>query len=272
MNIIEEIQNNFPNFSEKEKQIATYLLQNISTIKNIKISELAKLTHSSPATISRFAKNVNNSSFVDLKISLNTANSQSQENKPGKNVDQVYDYYTKVIENTRNMTKREQIESVVELIEAAERILILGVGSSGFTAHELTNRLLRMGLNVSSITDPHFMLISSSIATERDLVIAISTSGETMEVVNSMKLAKHSGSKTVCLTSFSNSQLAHVCDTSLISYNSHFVNNERFINSQFATMYIVDILSTILLENNIYLEKMNRTIDIITNSLDDEIS
>jgi len=271
MSIIEVIQNQFPRFSEKEKQIATYLLQNVDSIKNINISELAKLTHSSPATITRFAKNINCNSFVELKMLLNSANSRLSGNKKDQKADQIYEFYSKVIENTRAITDKKQIEEVVKLIDSADRMLILGVGSSGLTATELTHRLLRMGLNVTAITDPHFMLISSSIATNEDLVIGISTSGETMEVVNSMKLAKKSGAKTVCLTSFANSSLASISDTSLISYNSNFVDNKRFINSQFAMMYIVDVISTQLLEKDIYQEKMNRTIDVITKSLDEEI-
>ncbi|MBP1043606.1 MurR/RpiR family transcriptional regulator [Vagococcus sp. BWB3-3] len=270
MSILEEIQNQFPEFSEKEKQIATYLLQNSETIKNINISELAKLTHSSPATITRFAKKMNSSSFVDLKIRLNSSNASEPEKMSLKKADQIYEFYSKVIENTRKITKKKQIETVVELIEKAERILILGVGSSGLTATELTQRLLRMGINVTSITDPHFMIISSSIATKNDLVIGISTSGETNEVVSSMNLAKKSGATIVSLTSFSNSQIAQLSDISLVSYSSSFVDNKRFINSQFATMYIVDIISTLLLEKEAYSYKMDRTIDVITKSLEDE--
>lgn len=114
------------------------------------------------------------------------------------------------------------------------------------------------------------MIISSSIATKNDLVIGISTSGETNEVVSSMNLAKKSGATIVSLTSFSNSQIAQLSDISLVSYSSSFVDNKRFINSQFATMYIVDIISTLLLEKEAYSYKMDRTIDVITKSLEDE--
>ena len=73
MDIFQEIQNRYLEFSEKEKKIATYLLQNSDNIKNINISKLAALTESSPATITRFAKRMNCDSFVDLKIKLNTS-------------------------------------------------------------------------------------------------------------------------------------------------------------------------------------------------------
>lgn len=269
MSILQEIQDRFLEFSEKEKQIATYLLQNSNSIKNINISKLAELTESSPATITRFAKKINSDSFVDLKIRLNAAGKQESAHSQLEKADQIYEFYTKVIENTRKTAKKEKIEEVVSLIEASSRILIFGVGSSGLTASELTNRLVRMGLNATAITDPHLMLISSSIATQADLVIGISTSGETLEVANSLKLAKKTGAKIISLTSFATSQIALISDVSLISYSSSFVDNQRFINSQFATMYMIDIISTLLLENDAYSSKMARTIDIITKSLNE---
>lgn len=270
MSILEEIQEGYINFSDKEKMIATYLLQNSETIANINISELARLTHSSPSSITRFAKKVNCQSFVDLKIKLNMTSPKKKHFDEGK-TNKVYDFYNKVIENTKEMTNPKEIEQVVRDIHQAERILVLGVGSSGLTATELTQRLLRMGLNVTAITDPHFMIISSSIAKEKDLVIGISTSGETVEVVNSLNLAKQTGAKIVSLTSFSGSRVAMVSETSLIAYSSLFVDNKRFVNSQFAMMYLVDIMTTLLLEDPNLNRNMDRTIAVITQSIEENI-
>lgn len=270
MTIVEEIQASFPDFSEKEKQIATYLLQNNNEIKNINISNLAKLTNTSPATITRFAKKIGCQSFVELKIRLNASMIELPLDDHDQKSDQIYEYYSEVIKNTQRMTKTEQIKEVVTLIENANRVLVFGAGSSGLTATELTHRLLRMGLNASAITDPHFMIISSSIATKNDLVIGVSTTGETAEVQNAMKLAKKAQAKIVSLTSFAKSSIAQLSDISLISYSSKFINNKRFINSQFATLYIIDIITTLLLEKEEYRHNMEHTIDVITNSLEEE--
>lgn len=273
MSILEDIQAQFPQFSEKEKQIATYLLRNSDTMKNINTSELARLTESSPATITRFVKKIDCESFVDLKIKINASSQHNKvQEETTESADMVYNFYLKAIENTRKMTKKSEIEEVVSWLTSADRILIFGVGSSGFTATELTHRLLRMGLNVTAITDPHFMIISSSIVTQTDLVIGISTSGETAEVLESICLAKKAGAKIVTLTSFSQSSLAKVSDCSLVSYHNTFVKSKRFINSQFSMMYLIDIMTTLLLENPDYNLKMDRTIDVITGGSDENVT
>ncbi|MEG0678845.1 MAG: MurR/RpiR family transcriptional regulator, partial [Carnobacterium sp.] len=174
----------------------------------------------------------------------------------------------KVINNTIKNMNREKIEKVVNLIKSAHRIFIYGVGSSGLTAIEMTQRLLRMGLNVSSITDSHMMLINSSVATKNDLVIGISTSGYTQEVVNALRMSKKNQGTIVSITSLSNSAITEVSDISLSVYNSSFVDEQRFINSQFAIIYLMDVISMMLLSDETLNYKMNKTIEVILKEKD----
>lgn len=262
MTILEEIQNKFPSFSEKEKRIATYLLKNNDVISNINISTLAKETETSPATITRFAKKLNQDGFVDLKIQLSMLKNNRNMNEDLHS--EVYHFYTKVIENTEKIVKKSDLEIAVNSIKLAPRIFIFGVGSSGLTALELTQRLLRMGLNVISTTDSHMMLITSAMAMKNDLVIGISASGETVEVNDAVMHAKENGANVLSITCFTESTLSKISDTSLIAYSSVFVDNKRFVNSQFAIMYQIDVISTMLLEDEKLNERMSQTIKVIT--------
>ncbi|MDT2746152.1 MurR/RpiR family transcriptional regulator [Vagococcus fluvialis] len=262
MTILEEIQNKFPTFSEKEKRIATYLLKNNDVISNINISTLAKETETSPATITRFAKKLNQDGFVDLKIQLSMLKNNRNMNEDLHS--EVYHFYTKVIENTEKIVKKSDLEIAVNSIKLAPRIFIFGVGSSGLTALELTQRLLRMGLNVISTTDSHMMLITSAMAMKNDLVIGISASGETVEVNDAVMHAKENGANVLSITCFPESTLSKISDTSLIAYSSVFVDNKRFVNSQFAIMYQIDVISTMLLEDEKLNERMSQTIKVIT--------
>ena len=120
-----------------------------------------------------------------------------------------------------------------------------------------------MGFNVSSITDSHMMIINSASVSSQDLVIGLSISGETQEVVNSLRICQKNGAKTLGITSSQNSSLSHFSDDLLIIYNSHFLDKNNFINSQFSTIYLFDLISTILLKNDDLSNKMQITIDAI---------
>ena len=118
-------------------------------------------------------------------------------------------------------------------------------------------------MNSTCVTDSHMMLMNSSIITEEDLVIGISISGETIDILQAVRLAKLRGVSIIGLTAFSESELAKLSDVYLLAYNSTFVNNERFVNSQFALMYVIDILSMKLLEDDRYQYTMLQTMETI---------
>lgn len=264
MDVLCEIQKRYSSFSDKEKSIANYILQQSENINNINITELAKITGTSGATITRFCKKIECDSFMDMKIKLSSLKKNDEDIEEEGILSDVYSYYNKVIERTKHSISYDQILQVVKEIKKANKIYIYGVGSSGLTATEMMQRLLRMGFNVSSITDSHMMIINSSIVSKEDLVIGISISGTTEEVINSLRISKSNGCKIVSITGFEESLITKLGDINLIVYNTLFVDNKRFINTQFATMYIIDLISIVLLEEEELSNKMNRTIEAIT--------
>lgn len=269
MDILYEIQNKYNSFSDKEKSIASYILQQSENINNINITKLATITGTSGATITRFCKKIGCDSFVDMKFEINSLKKVDKVEKEDGILSDIYSYYSKVIEKTKKSISMEQIINIVKEIELASKIYIYGVGSSGLTASEMMQRLLRMGFNIYSITDSHMMIINSAITSEKDLVIGISVSGETQEVVNALKISRNNGARIVTITSFSDSQVAKLGDINFLVYNTLFVDNKRFINSQFAIMYLLDLISMVLLEEEDLNNNMKTTIAAITKDLNE---
>lgn len=263
MNVLCEIQKNYTLFSEKERDIADYILQSNDQIKNINITDLSKAIGVSNATITRFSKKIGCKSFVDMKIQLSAASTRVEDLKDEGVFSDIYSFYKSTIDMTNHLIDKEMIFKFVKEIKNAKRIYICGVGSSGFTASEFALRLLRMGFNVSSITDSHMMIINSSILSKDDLIVGISLSGETNEVVQSLRIGKANGATSVAMTSFENSSIAMYSDMNFILYNSGFIDKERFVNSQFSAMYVVDLICSVLLRDKELKDKMQLTVDTI---------
>ena len=261
MNIICEIQQKYNNFSDKEKAIADYILNQPDMIKNINITELAKIIGTSGATITRFSKKIGCDSFVEMKMQINLSTNDSESIDSDDIFSSVYSHYNEVIERTNSIIDKSAIFNIVEEIKKANKIYLYGVGST-----EMMQRLIRMGFNIHCISDSHMMIINSSIASSEDLVIGLSISGETKEVVNALKVSKRNGAKTACITSFDESSVTVYSDIILKVYNTRFIGRHKFINSQFSTMYLLDLISTVLLEDKNLEEKMQITIDAIINS------
>ncbi|SCK02221.1 MurPQ operon repressor [uncultured Clostridium sp.] len=264
MEILCEIQKRYNEFSDKEKAIADYIMQYKEVIKNANITDLAKTIGTSGSTITRFAKKIGCESFVDLKIKL-SASKKEIDNKINQNdvFSYVYQYYNEAIERTKYLIDKETIFNIVKEIKKARNIYIYGVGSSGLTADEMMQRLLRMGFNTLSISDSHMMIINSSIVSEKDLVIGLSIGGETKEVVQALRVCKENEAKVIAITSFEGSSITKYSDINLMVYNPKFIDKNRFINSQFSVMYVLDLISMVLLKDENLREKMQITIDAI---------
>ncbi len=264
MNILEIIQLNYPKFSLKEQKIANYILENAKFIENMNITIFAKNCNVSTATVTRFCKKIDCQTFANLKINLSstylTVPTSSNKNNP---LLKVHSFYKDIINITKHIININDLKILYNKIKKAKRIYIYGLGSSGLTGTEFMLRLLRMGFHCQAITDSHLMIINSSILNENDLVIAFSLSGETVDVINAVKLARKNKCFVTSITSFPTSTLAQNSDFFIIVPNSNLLTKNTFVNTQFSTIYILDVLTTIFLEEKEMKNKMNITINTI---------
>ena len=78
-------------------------------------------------------------------------------------------------------------------MKTCRQVNFAGLGSSGLTASEFYYRTMRMGIKGSVSTDAHQMKISASLLSSRDMFVAISNSGETLELIEAAKIARNQG-------------------------------------------------------------------------------
>ena len=269
MSFLTDLQKEFPYLPKQERKLALFILQNPKLVQTSNITQLATAAKVSSATITRFSKRVKCTNFTDLKIKLSTATATSESaitsKKPTSTTNKVYSFYNRVLSETLNKLDLDQLKTVVDLIKKARRVYFYGIGSSGYTSLEATQRLLRMGIPTFAETESQNMIITSSIITEQDLVIAISSTGNTVPILDAVKIAKKAKAKVVALTGFDVSPLAKLADIVITVQDTNYINDARFINSQFSMMYVIDIITTMLLENNKYNDRMAKTVNSVLN-------
>lgn len=249
MDILMIIQKNYLIFSKQERKIADYILRFSQQIRNMKIGELAEKTGTSNASITRFVKKIGCENYSDMKLYI-TAQIEPEEIKPSPGVvDDVFLYYQNVIKNTQRLIDQDKIEEFLCIVRRAKKIVLIGISSSGVTAETFCIRLMRMGLPVVSYSDPLWMLMQAKISEQGDLYFAISSSGTTASIVETLESAKERGATIVSITSFSENPVSELSDLSFHVYNTRFVNNEKFSNSQFSNIYLIDVITTYLLKD-----------------------
>ena len=112
------------------------------------------------------------------------------------------------IKTVKNELDLDKVKELIDAIEEAERIFVIGAGRSGIIAKAFAMRLMHLGYNVYVVGET----VTPRIR-ENDLLIAISGSGETTSVVSISKKAKEMiGSKLATITQNKNSTLAKMSD------------------------------------------------------------
>lgn len=237
--LLKEIQSMYSSFSDKEKGLADYLLSSPTEASQSNIKDIADRTNVSVATITRFCRKVSCQNFVELKVKL--ARETHHEEK--EDVDsQIRRQYVDVFRDIQGLNNRESITNALQLITGAKRIFIYGLGSSGLAAQELNYRLSRMGFASEAVSDPHLMIIRSTLLKKGDLLLAFSRSGQTKELITSVTKAKSKGVKLVSLTAYGNTRLTKLSDEVL--WTIHPVRNAYLSTGlDLSALYLIDLIS-----------------------------
>lgn len=115
------------------------------------------------------------------------------------------------LENNLQYICDEQLDALLCMILQADHIFTAGAGRSGIAIRAFTNRLMHLGLSVSSVGE-----ISSPHTHPGDLLIIGSGSGETESLLAMARKAKRSGVRIALLTMDDTSSIAQMADTVVV--------------------------------------------------------
>ncbi|MCG3402128.1 MurR/RpiR family transcriptional regulator [Staphylococcus massiliensis] len=254
-------------FTKTDRKIVQFIQDNGYDDAFSSISSLAYIIGTSPATITRFSNKLHYLNFQDMKFSLQQEmTEQTIENSPL--IQKMHKYHQNIIQQTGEFLSNEKVNQFVKHLQVSKQINYAGLGSSGLSATEFYYRTSRMGLNGSVSTDAHQIIISASLLSSSDTFVAISNSGRTKELIAAAKVAHEQGATVVVITNYEGSPLTECADLVLITSDQSRIRDAQFVNSQIATMFLIDIVSYLLLEDD-YLRKVYlHTKDVILDSVE----
>ena len=233
-----------------------YITANPEQIVRLSVADLADLAGISDATIVRTCQKMGFSGYYELKLALaqNIANPLETTYQMVKKGDDPRTIMDKVFSNAINTLKytlctannESDISRAATEISMASRVCVFAFGNSSAIAFDLQHKLLRVGIDSSCYTDPHMQIIAASYLTYKDLVFAISHSGSSKDLVESVLVAKNHGSKVVSLTNIGNSPLSRVADIHLHTASEE-TNYLIFAqSSRIAQLAIIDTIYSII--------------------------
>lgn len=233
--------------SKSEQKIAAYIVAHPEEAVAAPSQELAQAIGTSNSTLTRFCKKLEYRNYIEFQTLL--AAERTPDRAPDQILQRIRHYYARTLDAASELAQAEDLAAFVERIHQADKILVFGLGSSGLTASEFNMRLVQMGFTSSVMTDTFLMRVQSSLFSPKDLIIAVSNSGETPEVVSACRIARSAGVQICLLTQNPRSPLGLMADTILLAGDIGQVGDEKFINSQMPLVFLIDAITYRLLED-----------------------
>lgn len=242
VSILEKIFSIYPVLFDAEKRVADYVLQNEAKVVDMTVSDLATACGTSDATVVRFCKKCGCNGFHHLKINM----AKEMATKPSDGAPIVGSNEldcARMDVSLRNIfaSKQEELRqtlaeidpavfrSVVERIRAARFIFCAAMGNTIPVAMDAAYKFNELGLTAISAPVWENMLAMMHTVTPDDVLLAISASGETKDLMRIVSAARGRGAYIVLVTNQVHSSIARVSDRVL-----HAVSQERMFFRTFS--------------------------------------
>ncbi|MBY4986917.1 MurR/RpiR family transcriptional regulator [Streptococcus suis] len=148
--------------------------------------------------------------------------------------------YEEILTATNKLVDEEKLEEIAKLIDSSKRVYFYGIGSSGLVAMEIKSRFTRLGVVCDAITDKNNLIWTTNILDTSCLVIGLSLSGQTEEVMEHLLLASQKGIPTALLTTKSFQQAPY--DQIIPVASVRHLNYGNRISPQIPLLIMLDII------------------------------
>ncbi|CAI0733784.1 Uncharacterized HTH-type transcriptional regulator ybbH [Serratia ficaria] len=252
MNTLEKIQSHLELLSKSERKVAEVILASPQTAIHSSIATLARMADVSEPTVNRFCRRLETKGFPDFKLHLaqSLANGTPYVNRNVEEDDSVDSYTSKIFESVMASLDTVKanldiaaINRAVDLLTQAKKISFFGLGASAAVAHDAMNKFFRFNIPVVYFDDIVMQRMSCMNSGEGDVVVLISHTGRTKNLVEMAHLARENDATVIAITS-RDTPLAQAATLALLLDVPEDTDVYMPMVSRIAQLTLIDVLAT----------------------------
>ena len=240
-NIFHVIEANYPQYTNADKKVASYILREKEGVTNMTLADIAEGAKVSEGSVIRFCNKLGIKKLIDLKICIAKISAKENERTDALG-SALENEFAEIIHNTASLISPAQIEQAVDLIEQRRHIYFFGISVSGIAARMGENSFLRMGKSSQAIEEGHMQMLTASAMSADNALVVFSLTGNTKDTCEAAAAAKLRGVKIISITSYRNSQLAKISDIVLQTSAKEEIINGGRITGLISQMFVLDHL------------------------------
>jgi RpiR family transcriptional regulator, carbohydrate utilization regulator len=196
--------------SAAHARIARFVLEHPHIAVQHSVAELAKAAKVSEPTVIRFCRQLGSKSFSEFRlailheISADGAANEVPELSPADTVESAADKMlaasAETLQSLRRTLPMDAVRHAAVATLKARWVHIYGFGSSATVAADAQNKLFRLAAMTVAHNDPHVQAMAASTLGPEDVIIAISASGTTRELIETIEIGLANGVTVIGVT------------------------------------------------------------------------
>lgn len=254
--VLNHIRDLHERLSRTEQVVAQSVLERPREVVFSSITELADSLSVGETTVLRFCRKVGFRGYQEFKLSLASSLGESTLLAPdipaaGGGLDRLAtmaEENVRAIRETAAICRPEALAAAAEILVSAKRIHFYGAGSSGVTAQDAKYKFLRIGLLADCFPDTHLQAMSAASLDPQDAAVGLSVSGSTKDTVESLKLARQAGARTISITSYARSPITRHSDVVLLMAARESPLQGGGYSAKIAQLHVLDLLASTVAE------------------------
>ncbi|MGB0732471.1 MAG: MurR/RpiR family transcriptional regulator [Pontibacterium sp.] len=207
-NLLKSISDARPKLRKSEQKVADFVLAHPNDVIHMRIVDLASEANVSEPTVVRFCRALDYDGFQDFKLTLaqGVASNPNFEQFSLNRKDTVTEFKSKIFDsmignliNIREQLDPDSLEDAIHALAKAPRVEFYGFGASAPVCTDAEHKFHRLQVAASSYSDPHMQTISAVTLNTNDVVVAISQTGRTKDLLHAARLVTDSGATLITL-------------------------------------------------------------------------
>ncbi|GFZ32309.1 transcriptional regulator [Clostridium zeae] len=218
-----------------EEQVLEYIIDHIDNVMDIGVRGVAAENYTSTSTIMRLSKKLGFTGFIDMVYNIiplvsnkNSGTVEKSEALIGTDINFLFKYI-----------EEEHVNRFIELLSSGTKkyIFIYARGYSKIAGEYFNKKML--GIGIKSILIDSIGSFENNLE-DMEMLIVISKSGETKEVLDKVEVAKKKNKVVVSFTKEVENSISELSDVSFKIFDMHKLDDSNMLpNSFFANMLML---------------------------------
>ncbi|WP_034578602.1 transcriptional regulator HexR [Carnimonas nigrificans] len=250
--LLSKLRERLTDLNRSERKVAEVILKDPASATGMSIATLAQSAGVSEPTVNRFCRNFDAKGYPDFKIKLaqSLAGGTPYVTRSVESDDDAKAYTGKIfgatiaaLDTFSRQLSPELIERVVDHISQARQLFFFGLGASAPVIVDAQHKFFRFNMPVVAYEDVLIQRMAAAAMTTGDVVVVISHTGRTRELVEIAASARENGAVVIGITE-DDSPLAAQCSAVLGVESPEDTELYMPMTSRIVHLALIDVLAT----------------------------